>query len=293
MKSLICNAIIKIQNWLSKKELTSLYKISDLFALIVVNLSILEFYKKAHRNFISAFPDRNSFQIKEIEKKYYHSLCGFMAESIKSIDFTAEEMKQRVKYKNLDTLNSLLNKYKYVVCYSGHVANYEWMVGLPLHIQGYTMCNFYFSADANNPIEKHVKQTRSRFGAKLIPTKSPIKEIIKLKDLVENEQIPHKGFVIGSLADLPASAKDAYRVKFLNKSYKVQTGTEKIGRKLNAAFVYGYTRCITRGYYEIEIQELNPSDADFNMFAYTEDFFRHLEKNIQEQPELWMLWGNF
>lgn len=240
-----------------------------------------------------AFPDKNKAELCEIEKKYYDKICDFAVESMKTSSFSCSDIVSRVEYKNLNVLLKLLNEYKYVICYSGHVANYEWMIGLQLAIPGYRVFNYYLSADGKNPIEKFIKETRSKFGATLIPVSSPLRELLCAKNDIENGISDAEGFVLGSLADMGSRLKNSHKINFLGQTTGVQTGTERVGRKLGAAFVYGKICCKERGYYEIEIHELTPKDVNSNIYAYTDEFYRHLEKNILEYPELWLMWGTY
>ena len=101
----------------------------------------------------------------------------------------------------------------------------------------------------------------------------------------------HKGYVFGTLADMDTNAENPHISKFFNHDLEVMTGSERIGRKMNMAFVYAKMKRNKRGYYSIEFQDMNPDDADTNPFAFTDMFVQLLEANIKEQPELWMQWG--
>lgn len=240
----------------------------------------------------SAFPEKDKDELRMIRKAYFKMVCHFAVETASAISFSQEEMRKRMTYKNIDLLRKLLDEHKYVICYSGHVANYEWMTGLPLEIPGYGMCNFYKSTSIeNNLLADFIKRKRGRFGARLIPTCSPLREIVNYRDEIENKRNEDKGFVIGSLSDMYDDSDNAHIVKLFNWSFRPYTGTERIGRRLNAAFLYGKISCMNRGFYEITFEQLQPEDSKTNPFAYTDDFFRHLERNIREHPELWMMWG--
>ena len=75
---------------------------------------------------------------------------------------------------------------------------------------------------------------------------------------------------------------------FFDHELEMMTGSERIGRKMNMAFVYANISRLRRGYYSIEFEEITPPDVDTNPYAYTDEFVRLLENNIKKQPELWM-----
>ena len=101
----------------------------------------------------------------------------------------------------------------------------------------------------------------------------------------------HKGYVFGTLADMDTTEDYPHTSSFFNHDLEMLTGSERIGRKFNMAFVYAHISRPRRGYYIIEFMEIVPPDIETNPFAYTDEYVRMLERNIREQPELWMQWG--
>ena len=123
-----------------------------------------------------------------------------------------------------------------------------------------------------------------------INIKYPLRKILQLKEEIEHGHSPYNSMIIGSLADLsPKSSSSSTEATLFDYKISVLTGTERIAKKLNAAFLYAKISLIRQGYYEIELKELKPSNpADEN--AYTIEYIKELEKNVKEQPELWMMW---
>ena len=76
---------------------------------------------------------------------------------------------------------------------------------------------------------------------------------------------------------------------FLNQDTAIITGAEAIGVKLNAHFVYGSMKCTRRGYYEMTFKPINPIEGE--EFTYSKQYQRMLEKDIIEQPHIW-LWSH-
>ena len=113
--------------------------------------------------------------------------------------------------------------------------------------------------------------------------------ILRMKWTWENHQ--KKGYLFGTLADFDTLSNDMHVTTLFNKDFEVVTGSERIGRKFNMAFVYAHIRRPKRGYYEVEFKELNPTDLATNPYAYTDEFVRLLEANIKESPELWLQWS--
>jgi len=82
-----------------------------------------------------------------------------------------------------------------------------------------------------------------------------------------------------------------YWTRFLNQETPIQLGTEKIGKKLDYAIVYGHTRKLRRGYYNTEFTLLCENPRETGDYEITEMHTRALEKTIREKPEYW-LWSH-
>ncbi len=214
--------------------------------------------------------------------------CDYFIEFVKCDKWSDEIIKERCKFHNVKLLLEKFNNHRFVICYSGHLLNYEMTVSLPLHIPGYGMCHLYLAGEQNRAMN-WVLNVRSRYGAINIPTSSPLKSLVRLNESVADGE--SKGYVFGTLADQDTSEKVPHTATFFGKQFEVLTGSERIGRKFDMVFVYANITRPKRGYYEVEFKEMTPKDVNTNPFAYTDEFVRMLEQNIRQQPELWMQWG--
>lgn len=137
-------------------------------------------------------------------------------------------------------------------------------------------------------MDDFVGKVRSRYGAKFIPTTSPLKTLLALK---QKTTPGVQKYLIGSLADLNPMGKAAHSSPFFEGRVSAYCGTERVGRKLNAAFFYAKMLRTGRGCYEVELCPLVPSGTPRSEYPVTDMYFRQLEENIRQQPELWMLWA--
>lgn len=234
-------------------------------------------------NIKTAMPLCSSSEMRNIERGYYCRACDFAAEFMHMCRPDAEN--PIIKFKNLDVLEDSFKSSNFVICYSGHFANYEVMTKLPLIVGDVTMYNFY-QASSVKEIDSYICGIRSRYGAKLVPTDKGIKELISLRN---NNQ--HKKVLIGSLADL-RNAKNPSYVTLFGKSYAAYRGTERLGQLLDAKFLYAKMTSEIRGQYKVEFIPLEKAGYGTDCTA-TQAFFRCLENNVRTQPELWMLWGAY
>lgn len=271
-----------------------LYGLSSLVSFLLANIERIPTNKFVRRNMRRVFPEKTPSELHELNRLYYRAFGDFLIEFVKCPRFTNRQMMKRCVFKNLDLLEEKFKKHKFIICYGGHMVNYEYQVCLPLYMPDYGMCHLYLAHPNSNTNEgtNWVLKVRSRYGAINIPSFSPLRKLLELKTDFEEGKAMHKGYIFGTLSDMDTYDKEPHSAPFFTKKLEVMTGAERIGRKLDMPFFYAHITNPKRGYYEIEFLEMNPHDKDTNPFAYTDEFVRLLENNIKQQPELWMQWGS-
>lgn len=269
---------------LSFIPLSVLYKIGNGIASLVCFFNFLPFRQQTKRNLHQAFPEKDTKWINQTESEYYHRVCEFGAEQIHMFAPKNNERLQ-LTVKNIELLERRFQESDYVVCYAGHFLNYEILTYLPrMYPQFRLLC--YYQSSGLKKVDQFIQSARSRFGAKLIPTSSPLKELIRIK----NENKTHQKYILGSLADLKPSKAKVHYSPFFHKIIGVHDGTEKVGMKIGASFLYAKIIRKKIGSYEIEFIELKKNILKIDE-SVTDCFVKELEKNIQEQPDTWMLWA--
>ena len=184
----------------------------------------------------------------------------------------------------------MIEQHQFVLCFCGHIVNYEMFTSLPLHTKDIGMCHLYMSFPQNKGLN-WLLRLRARYGAIIIPSRNPIRTLRKLQSEL-NEKKKIKGYVFGSLSDMDSKKDDKHSAPFLDHRLEVKTGGEKIARRMNMAFCYAHVNRPKRGFYEVKFLPVVPkADTEDDEFAYTDEFVRMLDINIREQPEIWMQWG--
>ena len=154
-------------------------------------------------------------------------------------------------------------------------------------INDYGLCNYYNDTARVIPrIDKWIRKVRSKFGAICIPTSSPLREVMKMHQKIENSESNLKGLVLGALLDTESTSSH-HEYEMLGRKFFFTDGVERIGKKIGAAFVYAHIQSNRRGFYDVTFQVLNTDENGSYMPAY----IHALEKNIKEQPELWLMWS--
>jgi len=258
-----------------------LYFISDI--LYILLFYILKYRRKVvSKNLLNSFPEKTKSELEEIEKRFYHYLADLMLESVKTISISANDIKKRFVFKNLELLTKHLQNGRSVIAVSGHYGNWEWgPVAIGLELKEKVLVVYKPLSDKR--FEGLMNSMRSRFGSVMVPMKLTLRKVIEYK----NE--PNVLVLVGD--QTPTREESQYFTNFLNQQTAVFLGVEKIAMKLKNPIVYFSINRIKRGYYECVVKSLIDNPELTKEHEITEAHTKELEKNIRFQPEYW-LWSH-
>ncbi len=109
---------------------------------------------------------------------------------------------------------------------------------------------------------------------------------------VAEESKGPKPLIIGFIADQSPRKREAkHFLDFLNHRVPVLTGTEKITKHYGYEAMFIRMKRVGRGYYECEFMPLHDDPKSLPDFELTAIYYRRLEQEIRQQPELY-LWSH-
>ena len=165
---------------LSYLPLVILYAIMDIFYLLLI--SIVPYRKKVIiQNIERSFPNKTKSEKAKIKRQFYRHLTQLLAESVKGLSISENELKRRITVKNPEVMDDLYANGKNVLLVSGHYNNWEWVI---------LSQALLFKHDAigiGMPMtskfwDKKINQRRSRFGMKVVHAKN-YKEALTIFDI--------------------------------------------------------------------------------------------------------------
>lgn len=260
-----------------------------LLYLISKELYFLVYYiiryrrKVVYKNLQNSFPEKSPKEIQKIAKSFYRYFCRLIIEIIKLITISKEELKSRIKYKNVEILNDLYKKGRHCIIITAHYGNWEWLTGLTDYTLYKTMC--IYKPLSNKYLNKLFIKVRTKTGADVVPMKSTIKAILKY----QREKTLTLSCFISDQS--PVRHHIQYWTKFLNQNTPIFLGPEKIARQTNQSVVYFNIMPIKPGYYEVEVIKLFEDVSQVDENTITEAHVRLLEQVIKNKPEYW-LWSH-
>ncbi|MBQ0158234.1 MAG: lysophospholipid acyltransferase family protein [Bacteroidales bacterium] len=272
---------------LSLLPLRVLYVFSDALYFLVYH--VVRYRRRLVRsNIVSAFSsEKDDAELRRIERGFYHFFCDYIFETLKTLTISADEMKRRMVIEGVEAIEKEFSSSQcsQVFVYLGHYCNWEWVSSLPLWCAPTTHCAQIYRP-LNNAVFEHLfVRLRSRFGAENIAKNATLRRILQLKSQGQHT-------IVGFISDQSPRPENIHVwTDFLHHDTPVFSGTERIGKKVNAAIYFADIRRVRRGYYRCQMRKMTDRIADYPDYTLTEEYMRWLEAIIRRQPAFW-LWSH-
>ena len=260
------------------------YVISD--GLYLLLYRVIGYRRKVVReNLTTAFPEKSEDEIRHIERDFYHFFCDYIAESVKLMTISPDNLRRRMVFKGTELIDEVVESGQSCAVYLGHYGNWEWVTSLPLWVTSKAQCGQIYHPIENPEFDRLFLRLRQRLGAVCIPMQDTLRRILEFRR--DNQPV-----VIGYISDQkPHWVNIHHWVDFLHHDTPVLTGTERIAKKVNHAVFYLDVRRLRRGYYEAEFRLITRTPQQQPDYALTDAYFSLLERSIQRDPAFW-LWSH-
>lgn len=267
---------------ISMLPLGVLYVFSDLLYLVAYYL--IGYRKKVVQdNLANAFPNKNSAERKRIEKDFYRNFTDSLAETIKLLTMGKKELNKRFLTKNAQLIFDRVDTGEIVIGMCGHFFNWEGHL-LTVSSEVQEKCETIYTKINHPFFEKLMQNIRGRMGGKITERKSFQRNFLK------DRKLPR--LIVLAADQRPNQMDIRYRTIFMNRQAAFFEGGEKLAKKFGLTVIYAHTSKPKRGYYEFEYQLLaSPPYAGNAPHSITEKFIRLVEKNIRDEPALY-LWSH-
>ncbi len=240
--------------------------------------------KVCRENIRTSFPEMTDAEVDDAVKGFYHFLADYFIETVKLSTMSADEMRRRMKFENIEEVNDDLRAGNNVSLFLGHFCNWEWVSTMPLWLDlstGAIPCQIYHPL-SNVAADEVFGSIRSRFGATNLPMATSAKTLLEMSA----KKIPS---ITGYIADQTPSRRAIHHwIPFLNHDTPVFTGAEKISRRIHAAAYYIDMRRPERNKYVGRFVKISPDVASEPENKVTDTYFQMLEASIRQSPPLWL-----
>ena len=283
MKSKLIYWLVYGGMWLfSALPFRVLYVLSDFNYLLMYHVGRYR-RKVVRENLEKSFPEKTEAERLQIERKFYRYLSDYMLEDLKLLHMSAEDLCQRMIYKNTEQYLELTEKYGGIIVMIPHYANYERLIGMGSVMKPGDVPVQVYKPLKDKYLNELFKQIRSRFGGYNIPKHSTAREIIKLKR-------EGKNMVVGLITDQWPSG-DRYWTTFMGQETAFLNGAERIAKMMNFPVFYCELTKTRRGYCEAEFKLMTEAPKETVEGEITDMFAHELEQTIRREPAYW-LWSH-
>jgi len=263
---------------LSVLPFRAIYGISDVLTFLV---RLIGYRREVIRlNLSRSFPEKSQEEIRLLRHAYYQYMCDLTLETFKMMRMSEEEVRHHIQVLNPEVAERFAQRNQSMILALGHYGNWEWYGGgfqlaVPhqIVIIYRPLTNAYF--------DKMLQRQRTRFGIEVTTMQQSMRTMLSNKD-----RLTATAFVGDQAAPV-----NAHWMTFLNQDSSVYTGIEKMARKLNYPVLYIHAKRPRRGYYTLEMEILSEEPTKTKDNEITELFTRRLEKDIRENPDIW-LWSH-
>jgi KDO2-lipid IV(A) lauroyltransferase len=236
-------------------------------------------------NIRKAFPQYTESQVKETANQFYGILGERIAESIKAISISKEEILQRCAIKDLQVLKKWSSEGKSIVALLGHCGSWEW-AGLAASIAtDYPQVLALYNPPNDRYWAKWIKHTRERWGMRLVSMRG--KEFIGYYKQPQRVKTIHLYVADQS----PRGLQGAVWCSFLNSRLPFFSGAARYAVTHRCAVLFVKIVRIKKGYHQIEIVPMFSGDEPVTAEKIIETYAVLLEKQIYENPADW-LWSH-
>lgn len=252
-------------------------------SFIYYSLSYVLKYRKhvVEKNLRVIVPLISDVEIAMYRKKYYRHLADLLVESLWCYKATDSELQSRVRFKNPEVVEQISSRGENITILLSHIGNWElFCQWVGMYSQKFKMAILY-TPIKNKNLNDFLCLLRQRTGNQLVSTKS----MLELFRLQRATPLCVNFFAIDQN---PGDPYNQHWLSFFNKTVPVISGAEKFVVSQNQKVYYLYIS--KPDIYEVELVEINYDPK--RPFDLTEKQFKLLEKNILDNPSLWLLSHN-
>ncbi|MBL6449746.1 lysophospholipid acyltransferase family protein [Fulvivirga sp. 29W222] len=258
----------------SRLPMWLLYTLSD---LMFVTIYYLAGYRKrvVANNIRNSFPKMSEQEVKSAVKEFYRRFMDFVMETLKAFTITGEELTARVKFTNVQDVQSYADKQQSILVIASHQFNWEWALLTGCIVLPFPVDAVYQKL-SNKGFNDLMLKTRSRFGGQPIEKSNILRAVLKNPDRLR---------ALGIVADQsPRRKSPKYWTNFLSQDTAFFLGPEQIAKLAKYPTFFFKVNRVKRGYYTVELVKLTEPPYEKDNHAILEAYAKATEELVKEDP---------
>lgn len=278
------HATLSVLHGIALLPFRALYILSD--GITIVLYHVIRYRRKIVKsNLLSAFPEKDPNEIKNIEKQFYHWFTDCFLETVKLLRLTPKELSKHITFINTEEVEAFMQKGVQTAAILGHHCNWEWLSAITTALPQSRTVGLIYKPIRNTAIDQTYIKIRQKNGGVTIPKNLIIREISKYYS-------QKRMCLIGYIADQAPKIQHTHlHLDFMHRLTPVFTGAERIMRKYQNAVFYVDMFREKRGKYTCHMRLITPNAAETKEHEITRKFFELLTQSITRQPHCY-LWSH-
>ena len=227
-------------------------------------------------NLARSFPDWPAERRRAVAREFSVRQGELVAEALYASSIDEAELRKRVTIANPELLSSD-GPARPLILVGAHHGNFEWTLHrLSLEFPGRFIG--LYKPTRNARVEAWLKKRRGKFGARLVPAKSVLRELAGFREAA----------AVGLVADqVPRTSPEKHWCTFLGQDTAFYMGPELLGRALRSRVIMVRMDRLARGRYTLACKPLNEPGEKLPNGEITGRYARALEEWIRDDPAGW------
>lgn len=255
----------------------ALYGISDFLFFVVYRVTGYR-KKVVYQNLKNSFPDKSEAELKAIMYKFYAFFCDLIVETLKTLTIGEKALRKHISFDDPSLFEKYTNQKQSVIIVMGHLGNWE-LGGARFSLLPYHRLYVIYHPLSNKNFNNLIVHMRTRLGNRLYAMSEVLRGMVR-----DRGELTATAFI----ADQTPQPSGAYWTTFLNQDTPVFPGTEKIAQKFKYPVIYLSIKRPKRGKYTMECELLVEKPELTSENEISELHTKRLEKDIIENPEIWL-----
>lgn len=237
------------------------------------------------KNLKTAFPELTNPDIEKLAADHYRNMFLTLVEIIFIEKFSKEDILNLLAENDNRKYLQYVKEGKPVFLLTAHFGNWE-IAGLIAGLTSERIMYGLYKEQRNNYFTDYINRQRTKFGNKVIPLGTSIKEIF---------HVLKEGATVGVVGD-QRGPKEGMRVNFFNQPTAIYPGTASIALKLNVPILAAFIARTDDYKFKIHWNEIEHQNfegtSEEKIQQINQTYFNLLEKIIKIYPAQWFWMHN-
>ncbi|MBF8296683.1 MAG: hypothetical protein HW389_3228 [Bacteroidetes bacterium] len=232
-------------------------------------------------NLRRAFPEKSDDEIAQIARGAYKNVGITLFEILWYPRMSREQVSESMHFDHPDVVRNAYKKGKGLLILTAHFGNWELLGGCLVVEFGFPVAGIA-RTQANRLVDRSLNERRLRFGNKVIPMETSLREVMRAL---------RAGEAVGIVAD-QAAPKENVQIEFFGTKLPTHQGPSVFSLKMGSPLVAVFSVRRPDGSYDAYVEEVPSADLkEYNDENVTELTRRHVkitEDFIRRFPDQWM-----